>query len=205
MPFKKNKTNSGTTKNEGVVKSIFIAYSILLSHLILIAVLGLLVLFFRGVVNYLTWIFLAGFMILIGSGFYFIRKLKKEQKSIREILLLPEFAGKDIEIKLLGGAASFKVGNSPSNNNQAQAKSENQYIQLENPVKSRIENLGEISRLYENQMISKEEYEDLKKELFGNKLLDNEDDDIFDIEPSNETIETEIEIKNKNGKKNDQN
>jgi len=204
MPFKKNKPGLQAEKNEGVVKSIFIAYSILLAHLILLAALGLLVLFFRGVVNYLTWIFLGGAAIIIASGFYFIRKLKKEQKTLREILLLPEFAGKDIEIRLLGGAASFKMGSGKlSDGSNAADNPAKHYMQLENPVKSRIENLGELSRLYENKMISREEYEDLKKELLGLRSAENQDDDIFDIQASQKKTKSEPLIQNNNGKKND--
>ncbi|MGE4519959.1 MAG: hypothetical protein AB7E04_10685 [Desulfobacteraceae bacterium] len=204
MPFKKNKPGLQAEKNEGVVKSIFIAYSILLAHLILLAALGLLVLFFRGVVNYLTWIFLGGAAIIIASGFYFIRKLKKEQKTLREILLLPEFAGKDIEIRLLGGAASFKMGSGKlSDGSNAADNPGKHYVQLENPVKSRIENLGELSRLYENKMISREEYEDLKKELLGLRTAENQDDDIFDIQASQKKSKSEPLIQNNNGKKND--
>jgi hypothetical protein len=204
MPFKKNKPGLQAEKNEGVVKSIFIAYSILLAHLILLAALGLLVLFFRGVVNYLTWIFLGGAAIIIASGFYFIRKLKKEQKTLREILLLPEFAGKDIEIRLLGGAASFKMGSGKSSDGSNAADNPaKHYMQLENPVKSRIENLGELSRLYENKMISREEYEDLKKELLGLRSAENQDDDIFDIQASQKKTKSEPLIQNNNGKKND--
>ncbi|MGM0419016.1 MAG: SHOCT domain-containing protein [Thermodesulfobacteriota bacterium] len=163
MPFKKKKPNND--KNEGVIKSVFIAYSIILFHFLLLAALGLLVLFFRGVINYMAWIFLGGAAAIIISGYIFLRKIRKEHTTIKEILSLPEFSGKDIEIKLLGGAASFKVGKNQESDASAPDKSYTQYNQLESPVKSRIENLGELSRLYENNMITDEEYEDLKKEL----------------------------------------
>lgn len=179
MQFKKSKKtdkdNNTKNKNEGVVKSIFIAYSILLSHLILLAVLGILVLFFRGVINYMTWIFIGGAALILGSAYYFIKKLKQEKNTIREILQLPEFSNKDVEIRLLGGAASFKVGNK-----QIQAHDAIPYapetLQLENPVSSRIQNLGELSRLLENNMITQAEYQKLKKEVLKNYDTSSEDD-----------------------------
>ncbi|MDY0362029.1 MAG: hypothetical protein RBR08_11285 [Desulforegulaceae bacterium] len=198
MLFKKNKSQPNPEKNESVVKSIFIAYSILLFHLIILAVLGLLVLFFRGVINYMTWIFLGGLVVVAASAYYFFKKIKKEQNTIREILKLPEFAGKDIEIRLLGGAASFKVGNSNFERNP-NLNPQNQYIQLENPFKSKIENLSELSRLYENQLISKYEYEKLKKELIGNEFTKN--DDVFEIDNYSEKIQSKS--LNQNGIKND--
>jgi hypothetical protein len=200
MPFKKTKNVFQNQKNEGVVKSIFIAYSILLFHLVLLAVLGLLVLFFSGVVNYLTWIFLGGAAIIIASGYYFIRKLRKEQKTIREILMLPEFAGKDIEIRLLGGAASFKMGSSDSHKTE-QTNNAPPYLQLETTAKSRIENLGELSRLYENKMISKEEYNILKNELLSD-TVPGAQNDFYDIESQDEGKKDTL-IQDKNGKKND--
>jgi hypothetical protein len=200
MPFKKTKNVFQNQKNEGVVKSIFIEYSILLFHLVLLAVLGLLVLFFSGVVNYLTWIFLGGAAIIIASGYYFIRKLRKEQKTIREILMLPEFAGKDIEIRLLGGAASFKMGSSDSHKTE-QTNNAPPYLQLETTAKSRIENLGELSRLYENKMISKEEYNILKNELLSD-TVPGAQNDFYDIESQDEGKKDTL-IQDKNGKKND--
>lgn len=182
MAFKKKSSKKKENKNDGLFKSIFIAYGILLLHVILLAALGLLVLFFRGVINYMTWIFLGGATMILASAYYFLRKIKQEKNTISEILKLPEFHNKDIEIKLLGGAASFKVGN--QDHGEAIPIQDLHNLQLENPAKSRIHDLGELSRLYENEMITKTEYETLKAELLGSNKKPQENnftDNILDV------------------------
>ncbi|WP_054690371.1 hypothetical protein [Desulfosarcina cetonica] len=47
-------------EGDGLVKSVMLAYLILALHLLLIAGIAILVLFFRGVVNYMLWIVLGG-------------------------------------------------------------------------------------------------------------------------------------------------
>jgi hypothetical protein len=211
MPFNKRKKDKNVQeKGEGLFKSIFIAYGILILHLVLLAALGLLVLFFRGVVNYLSWIFLGGAAIILGSAYFFIKKLKSEQNTIKEILLLPEFSNKDIEIKLLGGAASFKVESKGPALNSPEMEAAKQ-LQLENQAGDRIKNLGELSRLYNERMISIDEYERLKSELLSNVPAAKEipkpeannriaHDGVVDIEHSvNDTSDTD----SANGEKNE--
>jgi hypothetical protein len=200
MPFKKKTPNND--KNEGVIKSVFIAYSIILFHFLLLAALGLLVLFFRGVINYMAWIFLGGAAAIIISAYIFLRKIRKEHTTIKEILSLPEFSGKDIEIRLLGGAASFKVGKNQESDAPAPDKSYTQYNQIESPLKSRIENLGELSRLYENNMITDEEYEDLKNELLNSGSIHNKTRDQRVLEINSEKKEPKKSAEN-NGENNE--
>lgn len=168
MPFiKRDRDKAAPEKSVGLFKSIFIAYGILILHLVLLAALGLLVLFFRGVINYLSWIFLGGAVMILGSAYYFFKKLNSQQNTIREILLLPEFSNKDIEIKLLGGAASFKVESKGPTLNSQGIETANQ-LQLEKNAGDKIKNLGELSKLYNERMISIDEFERLKGELLSN-------------------------------------
>ena len=104
--FNKNKAKN----SEGVVKSVFIAYFILVMHVTLIAGIGLLILFFRGVVNYMFYIFLGGSSAILAIGYLIYRKMKKEGKNLQEMLALPTFAGRTVEVNLLGGLASIKLG-----------------------------------------------------------------------------------------------
>jgi hypothetical protein len=63
--FGKNK------ENDGLVKSVLLAYFILALHVLLIAGMAVLVLFFRGVVNYMLWIVLGGIAVVGLSAFFF--------------------------------------------------------------------------------------------------------------------------------------
>jgi hypothetical protein len=157
------KANS-VKENNGVIKSVFIAYFILLLHILLLAGLGVLIIFFRGIVNYMLWIFLAGTGIIIFSAYRFYRKMKKEGKTLKEMMNSPLFRGREVEISLLGGLASLKVGK-PRNllleNYQGDIK------QLEDPNTMRLKELNELVRLFENNLITLEEYNQAKKQIFN--------------------------------------
>jgi hypothetical protein len=157
------KVNS-VKENDGVIKSVFIAYFILLLHILLLAGLGVLILFFRGIVNYMLWIFLVGTGIIIFSAYRFYRKMKKEGKTLREMMNSPLFRGREVEISLLGGLASLKVGKPRHlllENYHGEIK------QLEDPDSVRFKELNELVRLFENNLITLEEYNQAKKQIFN--------------------------------------
>jgi hypothetical protein len=157
------KVNS-VKENDGVIKSVFIAYFILLLHILLLAGLGVLILFFRGIVNYMLWIFLVGTGIIIFSAYRFYRKMKKEGKTLREMMNSPLFRGREVEISLLGGLASLKVGKPRHlllENYHGEIK------QLEDPDSVRFKELNELVRLFENNLITREEYNQAKKQIFN--------------------------------------
>ena len=147
------------------VQSLFSLYAILIIHVFLIAILGCLVIFFRGIVIYTPWIFLSVFLIIIGSVYYFYRRVKKEGKTLREILNTPEFNGRTVEISFLGGFASFKIGGN-SKKLLAGRYSSPQIHQLDNPEQYRIQKLTELVSLLEKGLITLEEYEIAKKHIF---------------------------------------
>jgi len=156
------KVNS-VKENNGVIKSVFIAYFILLLHILLLAGLGVLILFFRGIVNYMLWVFLAGTGIIIFSAYRFYRKMKKEGKTLKEMMNSPLFKGREVEISLLGGLASLKVGKPRHlllENYHGEIK------QLEDPDSVRFKELNELVRLFENNLITLEEYNQAKKQIF---------------------------------------
>jgi len=151
-------------ENDGVIKSVFIAYFILLLHILLLAGLGVLILFFRGIVNYMLWIFLVGTGVIIFSAYRFYRRMKKEGKTLREMMNSPLFRGREVEISLLGGLASLKVGKPRHlllENYHGEIK------QLEDPDSVRFKELNELVRLFENNLITLEEYNQAKKQIFN--------------------------------------
>ena len=153
----------GIEENKGMFKGVFVAYFILILHVLLLAGLGLLILFFRGVVNYMLWIFLIGGAIIFFSAYRFYRKMKREGKNLRDMMNSPVFRGREVEVSLLGGLASLKVG-----------KPEHDLIEyrpdeirrLEDPESVRMRELNELVRLLESDLITREEYDQAKKGLF---------------------------------------
>lgn len=151
-------------EKEGLVKSVLLAYLILALHVLLIAGLGLLVLFFRGFVQYMLWIFLAGAVIILYSGYRFWRRMKTEGKTLGEMLANPAFRGRAVEVSLLGGLASFKLG-APGGPRALTDDGAPPPRQLEDPETARIRELNELARLLEKELITREEYNLAKQRL----------------------------------------
>lgn len=156
----KNKKN-----HDGVLKSIFTAYFILILHVSLIAGLGILVLFFRGVVSYMLWIFLGGTGALIFMGYMMQRRMKAEGKTLGEMLSLPLFKGKTVEVSLLGGLASLKIEN-PDTPKKIDVQIPNQAGLLEDPETIHIRELTELVRMLDQNLITMDEYNKAKQQIF---------------------------------------
>ncbi len=155
--------NLNKQKDVGLVKSVLMAYLVLMLHVLLVACLALLILFFRGIVNYMIWIFLGGTLIILFSAWRFYRRMKKEGKTLREILKNPVFEGREVEVSLLGGLASLRVGK-PGQLSLEDPGMKNK--QLEDPETVRLRELNELVRLFENNLITLEEYNQAKKQIF---------------------------------------
>ena len=161
--FSKNK------EGDGLVKSVLLAYFILALHVLLIAGVAILVLFFRGMVNYMLWIFLGGIALVGFSAFYFFRRMRAEGRSLREMLKNPMFSGRSVEVSLLGGMATVKLGQSP----QLPAIGHDVAIdipRLEDPEASRrrdVSELAELARLLEKDLITVDEFNKAKRQLLN--------------------------------------
>ncbi len=158
MVYKKEK------KDDQHFKSVLMAHLILVLHVLLIVFMVLLVIFFRGIIHYMIWIFLAGCAVIIASGYHFYKRMKAEGKTLREMLNSRYYGERSFEISLLGGLASFKVGK-PNNVHQLENDRTNPMRQLEDPDTVRIRELTELVRLLENNMITQDEYNQFKKKI----------------------------------------
>ncbi len=93
----------------GLFRGVMLAHLILLLHVLLLAVVGILVIFFRGLITYMPLILISGLLLLAAGAYALFRWMKARGKRIRDILNSPALSGKSFEIKLLGGVASIKV------------------------------------------------------------------------------------------------
>lgn len=157
--------NPKVKEENGIFKSLVAAYFILAFHVILIASIGCLVLFFRGIVQYMFWIFIGCTSLVIYSGYRIIKRMREEKKSLREMLNSPMFQGRNVEISFLGGFASFKIGNSSVNSIGWDPVAS--VPQLEDPASARIRKLKELSGLLEKKLITLDEFERMKEELLS--------------------------------------
>ena len=153
-------------KNEdGLFKGVMIAYFIVALHVILIAGVGLLVIFFRGIIDYFLWIFLGSSAFIIVSAYLFYRRIKKEGMTLRETLNSPMFHGRTLEVSLLGGLASVKVGGGSSDTLALGNNSSTQYLQLEDSASVRLKKLTEVANLLEKKLITLDEYNKFKQQI----------------------------------------
>ncbi len=101
----------------GLYKNIFTAYLILMLHVVLLAGIGITIILFKGMYQYLPWI-MGGFSLLVVATIYIIyQRIKRNSLELKEVLSMPQFQNRAVDVKLLGGIASFKI--SPENNNHA--------------------------------------------------------------------------------------
>ncbi|MBL0714139.1 MAG: SHOCT domain-containing protein [Desulfosarcina sp.] len=153
-------------KGDGLVKSVMLAYFILILHVFLLVGLGFLVFFFRGIVQYMPWIFLFGAVAILGSGYWFYRKVKAEGQSLRETLNSPLFRNRTVEVSLLGGLASFRVGQSGGTPPLLSSDEKNHPQKLEWSGDNQVHELTELARLLKNGLITLDEYEQAKQKVF---------------------------------------
>lgn len=157
-------------EGDGLIKSVMLAYFILALHVLLIAGMAILVLFFRGVVNYMLWIFLGGMALVGFSLLYFFRRMRAEGRSLREMLRNPIFSGRSVEVSLLGGMATVKLGQ-PSPRLPAIGHDADVDIpRLEDPEASynrEVSELAELARLLEKDLITVDEFNRAKRRLLN--------------------------------------
>lgn len=147
-------------------KSVLMAYFILVLHVVLVVGLVLMVIFFRGIINYMIWVFLGGLIAIIVSGYHFYKRMKMEGKTLREILNSYRYSGRSVEVSFLGGLASLKIGGEHHNPPALNSNLSGHIKQLEDPESIRYKEFSELVRLLENNLITLEEYNKFKEEIF---------------------------------------
>ncbi len=151
---------------DGTLKGVLMAYLVLILQVALIAALGILVIFFRGVVNYMLWIVLGGVLVTTVLTVLFFRRMRREGKNLREVLNSPVFGGRSVEVSLLGGLASMRIGK-PDPHVALDTDIRNHHYQLEDPATQRVRELSELARLLEKDLITQEEYDLAKRQLLN--------------------------------------
>jgi hypothetical protein len=157
---------SSTENGNGLFKSVMLAYMILGMHLLLVAAIFLLIIFLRGVVSYMLWIFIAGAVAILASAFYFFRKMRAQGKNLRETLRSPMFDGRPVELSLLGGLASIKIGHT-TRESIAIDHTPHPMPRLEDPATLRVRELTELAGLLEKNLLTLDEYNQEKQKLLN--------------------------------------
>lgn len=162
----KNKTQHSFGPQESIFKGVLLAYFVLVFHVVLIIGLGVVMLFFGGVVAYLPWILALGLVAVVGSCYLWWQHLKKRGKSLRDVLRDPLFEGRSVEVTLLGGLASFKLGQPGEPRTIEHAASESPK-QIEDSTTHHAEELTKLALLLKQDLITIDEYLKAKKDIMG--------------------------------------
>ena len=151
-----------------IFRGILLAHLILFLHLILIACLGLLVIFFYGISQYMLWIFLAASILLAGLGYFLYRRIQTSgTRSFKDIQNSAILEGRSFEVSILGGLATLKFGR-PANSlpiENAAAGLHEPVHQLEDPGTIRIREINGLANMLENNLITFEEFSRVKQQV----------------------------------------
>ena len=155
-----------STADSGIAKNIFVGYFVIILHVLLLLLLGVTIVFFRGVVTYMPWILGGGFLLLFLSGLWFYQKVKKGQINIKQTLRDGVPKNRPVEISFLGGLASMRLGSSYDRTGGVDAVQPP--LQLEDAETSRLRSLDRLMEMYNKELITKEEFALLKQDVLHN-------------------------------------
>jgi hypothetical protein len=155
----------GKLSENALFKSITVAFLILIMHVLLIGGVGILVLLVSGIINHTAW-FLVGIALLAVGAFMLYKRIKVDSKKLKEAV--GDLRDRNVEISLLGGVATMKISSSNTDINTGQITFDRTRL-LTSPASGNIQKLTELSRLYEKELLTREEYETAKKKLFSDK------------------------------------
>ena len=149
-------------------RGILLAHLVLFLHLLFIIGLGIVIIFFRGVSQYMLWIFLGLTAVFIASGFFCYRFIKtKGRQTLKDIEKSAVFKNRNVEVRFLGGMASLKLsqpGGAMAIENNSAEISDPQH-QLEDPDTLQIRELERLADMLEKDLITRDEFLIAKKKL----------------------------------------
>ena len=152
---------------DGLFKNIFTAYSILLVHLLLLAGAGVAVVLFKGVYHYLPWIMGCLGLFALVAAFLFYRRLSRDSSDIGSFLSMPGLEDRTIEVKLIGGLASFRI--SPKETGQVRLDQKPAIspgtLLMDTPPDITEQKILKLTSLFEKDLITKEELEKAKQKI----------------------------------------
>ena len=153
---------------DGLLKSIFTAYFILLLHVFLLAGVGLTVVLFKGVYHYLPYIMALIGILVLGIAWIFYRKMRENSSNIRDMLSTPQFQDRTVEVRLMGGLASFKIKAKEKNNlliDYTTDLSHGKTHFIESSLDKTKRKMLELDILYEKDLITQTEFETARQNI----------------------------------------
>ena len=164
-PEKHNRMKLNDEQNKSVFNGVIIGYLVLLLHVLLIIGLGITVVVVKGIYDFRWLIIIAGIALIGGSGYYFYHYFKVHKQKIHDMMSDPAFNDRTLEISLMGGMATIKLGHKDENLQLIQAYSETEIKQLESPKSNQINELTKLNQMLNDGLITREEFLHLKQKI----------------------------------------
>ncbi len=154
-------------QNRSMFSSVVVIALILLFHVVLIVGLISSVILFKGIYDLRWWILGVGLLLISTSCWLFYRRAKAGKQRLRDILNDPAFQNRNVEISLMGGMATLRVGHQDSHQQPRliTIDSDSEIKQLPPPSSHQIGELTELNRMLEQGLITKEEFLRLKQDI----------------------------------------
>lgn len=151
-----------------ITKSFFFSYLvltlILVLNIALFFVVGIIVIFFKGVLDYIAWILILGAILISTFSYLFWKRMKESGKTLKEMMGDPLLGGRDLEVNLLGGFFSVKIGR-PTDPLSIEDLPSSKPKQLEISQISQARDLAHLASLLEKNLITREEFVRAKEGL----------------------------------------
>ena len=152
-------------QNKSVFNGVILGYLVLLLHVLLIIGLGITVVIVKGIYDFRWLIIIAGIGLVGGSGYYFYHYFKAHKQKINDLMSNPTFNDRTLEISLLGGMATVRLGHKDDNIQLIQAHSGTEIKQLESSESNQIKELTKLNQMLNDDLITREEFLRLKQNI----------------------------------------
>jgi len=106
-------------------------------------------------------------ILVLSIAWIFYRRMKNSSSNIKDILLMPEFRDRTVEIKLFGGLASFKISADQSHSMLLDHR-DSPHLKsplIENNIIKTEQKILELTALFEKKLITKEEFKKAKQDI----------------------------------------
>ena len=157
--------NLNDEQNKSVFSGVMLGYMVLVMHLLLMIGLGITVVLIKGIYDFRWLIFIAGIALIGWSGHYFYRRFKDSNRKLSDFMSDPALQNRTLEISLLGGMATVKLGHKDESIQLIAADDENQVKQLESAQSVQVKELSELNKMLDQGLITREEFLRLKKQV----------------------------------------
>lgn len=155
-------------QNRSMFNSMVVIALILLFHVVLIVGLISSVILFKGIYELRWWLLVVGLLLIGASCYFFYRRAKAGKRRLRDILNDPAFQNRSVEVSLMGGMATLRVGHQDNHYQQPKmidVGPDGEVKQLPAPSSHQIAELSELNRMLEQGLITKEEFLRLKRDI----------------------------------------